>query len=280
MSSQQIGASTGTLATLPSNSLATLSLVMTLSFSFYLAPTQVSSQQQRSDRESFGDVRANIMESLLRSVLPGSHLKWAPMLLVEDASRHFVSAQFPGLTLAVSPDGSMHGASGLELTNDKAQAIFDSAQFRSIPSRKLPTTIVVFQADANGIVTHSRKLDLDPSDPLAEIKLLQISTWPNKGWPVLQVRYVSHIAQLNSHTRIEWQSSFDANAGSLIARLPLGMVIKERGGHDRMRMFSIRRVSPTQLDITDTLAKENRQYACDDPCIVDSTRLLAEWPVQ
>jgi len=42
-------------------------------------------------------------------------------------------------------------------------------------------------------------------------------------------------------------------------------------------MFSIRRSSASQLDVTDTLTKQANQYPCSDPCIVDGPTLLAHW---
>ena len=156
------------------------------------AGTIAPAAQEPSNREAFGSLRATIMESLLRSVFPGSQFKWEPDLDVQDDKGNFVHAEFPALTIQPQTDGSILGASGIELAGEKEKIIFEARRFRSFPTRNLPTTVVVFKAGANGNVTLAHKVDLDPSEPLIEIKSLHVSDWPSGGRPLLQVRYISH----------------------------------------------------------------------------------------
>ncbi len=232
--------------------------------------------RQRSDRESFGDVRATIMESLLQSLFSGAQFRWAPDLQLR-TSDGFSRAHFPGLTLSVAPDGSMSGASGLELTSNKEQAIFSSEQLRQTDPSHLATKVVVFRANSKGHVEQSQQFELDPTDPLAEIKMVHTSNWPLSGWPILRIEYVSHIPSQNSYTRIEWGASFDVNASKIISRLPAGISKKSRSGEEVMYIFSIARSGPGVLQITDRLTKKSIPYQCSDPCVVDGARLLAQW---
>lgn len=230
----------------------------------------------KSHRDSFGDVRATIMETLLLSVYHGAQFRWAPDLELQLPKESFNPAHFPGFTFNVAPDGSLYGASGFELGSEKEQAIFESKQFRRKPAREFGAALLVFRADAKGNVTRAERFDLDPSDPMPEIKMVHAASWPGIGWPVLQVRYVSHAVAQGSYTRIEWQASFDANAGKLISRLPAG-IVTQTGSNESMQMFSIQRTDANHLQITDTLSKKVKPYSCSDPCIVDGPTLLAQW---
>ena len=146
---------------------------------------QTRGQSQKSNRESFGDVRANIMESLLVTVFPGARFRWSPDLQIEHSSGIFSDVQFPGFTFSIAPDGSLYGASGIELAHAKEQAIFLSKQLRQPNHKHFASTIVVFRATIQGQVTKVRTLELDPEDPLAEVKLIHVTDWSNNPWPVL-----------------------------------------------------------------------------------------------
>ena len=249
-------------------------------FLVLLAPMllgQTGNQSPKTNRGSFGDVRANIMESLLATAFPGSPFRWSPDLQIEHSAGIFSDVQFPGFTFSIAPDGSIYGASGIELAHAKEQAIFLSKQLRQPNHKHFASTIAVFRATIQGQVTRARTFELDPEDPLAEVKLIHVTDWSKNPWPVLQIQYISHISTQDSHIQIEWGSTFDVNSDAFISRIPMGIVTKSKSGPGQIRMFSIQRLSSNAIQITDVLSKQTMQYSCADPCITDSQTLLAQW---
>lgn len=233
--------------------------------------------QERDHRRAFGSTRPAVAESLLSVLYPSAHYKWAPDLQVQDTNGSFTHVQFSGLTVNTAPDGSLLGATGIELGKKKERAIFNAKHFQKDDNSKLPTELIVFRTDAGGKISQHRKFELDSADPISEIKIIRMADGSKNGWPNLQIRYVSHISVQDSYTQIEWQALFDSNGGKTIARAPLGIVTTLRNGNELTRMFSIRRVNATQLEITDAISKTAKPYSCGDPCIVDGPTLLAQW---
>jgi len=122
------------------------------------------------------------------------------------------------------------------------------------PTARLSPLFWCFRADTSGHIERYKKLLLDPTGPLTEIKTFRFRMWSQKEWPALEVQYDTHVVGRDCFATIEWHSIFDANRDQFVSRLPFGITRKARGGADESCAFSIRRNSPSTLLIADPLA--------------------------
>ena len=216
------------------------------------------------------------MESLLAAIYPGAAVKWDPILRIELVPGSPLRVRFPGFVFQPS-GGTLHGATGIEIGDEKAQFIFNSEHFGQAAQQEFPTVLAVFEATMDGRVTRQKTLPIDASDPLSEIKSIQVSNAPTGTWPMLTVQYISHVVGATSSTQIEWQASFDPNSGKLVSRLPTSILTRSKAGSEQMLMLRVQRIDPSTVSITDMLSKNAVTYSCADPCLVDRSTLLSKW---
>ena len=229
-----------------------------------------------------GGPSAKARESLLSNLYPGERYQWTPnqKLKLEVSPEHFQRVLFPSLALD-GGGGEFYGVSGIEVGTDKRDYIRAIQSFQAPPptGRRFLTTLVVFRTDSSGnLLQCSKLLTLDSSDPLAEIKILHPPRhWPSSGWPRVYVQYQSWMPSRGSYTVVEWRAWYDPNTKRIVARIPIGIVTDFKDGRELMRMFVLRRVSPSEIQITDGLNNVTKPYACGTPCVVDRAALLAQW---
>jgi hypothetical protein len=229
-------------------------------------------QTGASWRNGFGEPTATIMESLLKALFPGAQFSWSPELTVQVAGNGPQLAKFSGFNIVPADDGNLNGATGLDLGDDKDDYIFKSATHHQGESRNFPLDLIVFRATQTGQILFMKKFALDPADPLAKIKSIQLPKWP-----IVRIAYESHFATQDSFTTIEWDAMFDTIAGSFVSRRPRGMFTTTKSGQEETDMFTISRTNPNQLLITDGLSKKSIPYQCADPCVVDGPTFLSKW---
>lgn len=236
-----------------------------------------ASQNKPDYRHGFGEPRATIMESLLKEILPNAQFRWDPQLVV-DAGDGVARIQFPGFAFRPASDGNIDGATGFEVGSAKQDFVFASKNFKPTNGSSFATELIVFRATPDGRILTHRKFSLDPSDPVTEIKTIQVQTWPDAGWPTLAVQYVSYTKAPDSFATVEWRAVFDANSGKVTSRMPLGIRRVLRNGQEQVHMFSSSRSGPAQVQLTDVLSKQSAPYQCPEPCVVDRATLLDQWP--
>ena len=150
-----------------------------------------------------------------------------------------------------------------------------------MPPATFGTSLALFKTDSVGhVLSCSARMPLDPSDPLTQIKVIEMPfplKWPATGYPMFTIQYQSFKVSTSSFAMIEWRGTFDPNSGKFIARRPTGMDTKLRDGREVGRMFQVRRVSPTEIVITDVLSNTSKPYGCTSPCVVDRRTMWAEW---
>ena len=166
----------------------------------------------------------------------------------------------------------------MEFERAKETYIYEAKLFRRSDNPTFSTRLIVFRADTSGHITTYKQFDLDPSDPLTDIKTFSIEDWSQSTWPTLHVQYDSHVVTASAFTTIEWQGTFDANSGRFQNRLPFGISRTMKDGSEQGFMFSIARVNTTTIQIGDQLSKKTAPYQCSDPCVVDGPTLLSQWP--
>ena len=231
----------------------------------------------RSYRDAFGEPRASLMESLLAIVYPNVAIKWGPTLMIELSPGKAQRVQFPGFVFKPLGNTSLIGATGIEVGDEKAKLVFQSSHFQQTSSGQFPSLLVVFLANLNGQVTSQKKMSLDPSDPLSEIKLIQVGDSAAGTWPFLTVQYVSHVTDSATATDIEWQALFDPNTGKVVRRVPSGIHMRSKDRKEALAMLKMQRVDASTVSFMDLLTKKTFTYSCADPCIVDGPTLLATW---
>jgi len=162
------------------NSFPKIRQVTILIVSLMIATIPPFCQTRKSNREAWGAQRASVIEGVLVKLYPGSQVKWDPELTVEIPGNVPQAVEVAGFHLKLTPSGNFEGATGIELGKIKEQFIHNSKNFRSPDNRNFPTDLVVFRANADGQVTQLSKFALDPSDPLAKIKILEVQEWPGQ----------------------------------------------------------------------------------------------------
>jgi hypothetical protein len=243
----------------------------------FFGQTPALSQAQASARQGLGEPRASIMESLLRSVYPRKSFKWDPGLMLEVTPGHFQKIQFPGLVLKAFDSTTLHGATGLEIGDDKALFIFESRRTTQASHPPFVTMLVVFDATTEGRITQFKKFSLESAEGASEIKLLHLQDAASTGWPLLQVQYMSYYGVSGRQFQIEWQASFDPNNEKFISRLPAAIVVRSPEGEEDFEILQVRRVDSTTISITDSVTDKTVRYECGDPCVVTGAALVKLW---
>jgi len=117
-----------------------------------------------------------------------------------------------------------------------------------------------------------RRIAFEPSDPLIEIKVIDLQRWPE-----LRMQYQSHFVAADSFTTIEWNAAYDPANGRMVTRFPTGISRKREGNQEELAMLSISRSSPNWVQVTDVVSKKSVPYACSDPCVFDGPTLIGQW---
>jgi len=128
----------------------------------------------------------------------------------------------------------------------------------------------------SGRVTSDKKLELDPTDAVTQIKTFSVEDCHTMRGPRFKCNTIPYVIEENAVTTIEWQGTFDTNTGRFLSRLPFGISKKLKAGSEEGYMFSLARRSPTVIQMTDQLTKKSIQYPCVEPCVMDSQSLLSK----
>jgi hypothetical protein len=237
-----------------------------------------SAQMKPGDRrKAYGDDRASVAESVLTTLYPGAEVQWDPALTVLIPGQKPHTAHVP-VVVRGNEKGEMEGVASVEFDGEKEKFIFEAKHFQRRDNPAFSTVLVVFRADAAGRLKKYKKIILDPSQPVTELKTMSIQEWPaGKEWPTLIIQYDTHVASEDSFATIEWHSVIDANTGKVVTRLPYGITRKLKSGAKQVSGFSITRDSPTTIQIADHINATTRQYHCSEPCVVDPQLLLSQW---
>ena len=244
--------------------------------SFFIAPV-VSSQRVKGRRAATGVERAAQVETVLKAIYPEAAFQWDPDLAIRVGSGPLTPVDLTGFTAARQSDGSVNGVTGIEVGTAKLDYIDKLKKLQSISTRNFQTTIVAFRIDSSGHISDLKKISLDPSDPITKIEWLAIQKWPVGGWPSLRLDYSSFIRETNSLGMIGWDSVLDMATGSFLARIPTAVAVIHKGGQQANDIVSVRRSSPTQIQITGNSTKKVIDYPCTDRCVVDGPTLLRDW---
>jgi hypothetical protein len=196
-----------------------------------------------------------------------------------DARRQTSDGGGAGLRAGQRRERRAGGVATIELDGKKERFIFDAKAFQRTDSPAFSTVLVVFRADTSGHIERYKKLLLDPTEPLTEIKTLSIQDWSQKQWPALEIQYDTHVAGRDSFATIEWHSIFDANRDQFVSRLPFGITRKVPGGPEQSYAFSIRRNSPTTLLIADLLGGRSIPMTAPNVCCGSSHAVIPVDPL-
>ena len=251
--------------------------IVVFSFFLALAGGLARAQSTRTLREAVGNERATIVESLLAALFPGAEARWAPNLVLHAAGGEDRSVDLAGFMYRKRPEGGWEGATGFELASGKEQYIFNASRFRATGAAHFPTAFVVFRIQPDGRIGDFRKFTLDNSDPVSQIKVLELKEWPNGRWPMLRIQYVSYFQQPGSFIGIEWQALFDSDGGRITQRLPAGIVRTLKDGTEEVHTFVAERADSSHMHFIDSMSKATVDYSCGDPCVVEGPRLLQAW---
>jgi len=238
-----------------------------------LASGGILAQTGTTWRNSFPEPDATLRESLLLALFPGAQFIWSPELKVKVAGSEPRVVQFSGFNYLLGDDGNFNGVTGLDLGKAKEDYISRSRNFRQSDSKSFPASLIVFSAAQSGHILSFKKFTLDPLDMLASVKSVELTKWP-----MLRLGYESHFPTADSFTTIEWDALFDAKGGHFVSRRPRGIQRKLKNGEEQIHMFTMSRLSPSQIQITDVLSKQTVPYPCSDPCVIDGPTLLSQWP--
>ena len=242
-----------------------------------VAGTTFAQMKPGDRRKAYGEARASVIESLLTTIYTGAKVLWDPALMVRVRGEQPRMVEVPLYVRGSAVSGGLEGVATIELEGKKQQFIFEAQHFQRTDRPVFPTEFFIFRADPNGHIQKYKKLMLDATEALTEIKIASIQDWSQREWPTLEIQYATHRAAPNSFTTIEWHSIFDANSGQFISRLPMGITRKVRGGAEQSFFLGFSRNGPATLLITNRYDGETHPYKCSDPCVVDAGTLLSEW---
>lgn len=251
-------------------------LGFTLGLFLILSGVSVSQMKPGDRRNAYGEARASVIESVLKTLYPGATVEWDPYLTVQRPGEKPRMVQVPVYVKGSTTTGGLEGVASVEFEGEKEKYIFEARGFQRSDSRTFNTLLVVFRADAAGRIERYKKLILDPGEPLTEIKTLSVQEWSQKEWPTLEIQYDTHVISPGSFTTIEWHSVLDANSGKLISRLPFGIIRRVNGASEQRFHFQIVRTSPTTVAIADREG-ETHEYNCSEPCVMDRQMLFSQW---
>jgi len=228
-------------------------------------------------RKAYGNERASIIESLLTTLYPRAVVQWDPDLTVQFPGEKPRMVQVPVYVKGSATTGGLEGVATVEFEGLKERYIFEAKGFQRAAPQKFSTVLIVFRADRNGRIETYKKLNLDPSEPLTEIKTITIQDWKTRNWPIIEVQYDTHRQEQDSFTTIEWHSVIDTETEHFVSRLPFGLTRSVKGEPEQSYAFSINRTGPNTLLVGDRFGKAANNYECSDPCVVDAQKLLTQW---
>jgi len=242
-----------------------------------LAPGAAPAQSPKAFREAVGNERATLAESLLAALAPGAEVKWTPTPFLHVAGAEDRPVDLAGFTYRKRPNGGLEGAAGVEIGSGKEQFIFNASRFRVTGGARFPTTFAVFRTGPDGRISDLRKFTLDNSDPVSQIKVLELQEWLDGHWPMLRLQYASYYQQPGSFIGIEWLALFDSDGGRITQRLPAGIVRNLKDGTEEAHTFVAERTDSAHMRFIDSMSKAAIDYSCGDPCVVEGPKLLQAW---
>ncbi len=235
-------------------------------------------QEVKSRRQAYGVERAGEVEALLHSLYPNAVVEWDPVLAIRQGSGASTPVDVGNFVTRHEPDGSVLGATMLEVGDAKRSHIEKLKSFRVSDIPTFTTTMIAFRIHRSGQPVEVKKILLDPYDPLSRVTWFEVKNWPVGGWPQLRLRYESYKISPGGVTILEWDSLLDINSGSFLARLPSGIVTYRKDGDPTQEILSLQRTSPTEVEIISGAGRKEARYPCGDPCVMDGDTFLAQWP--
>ena len=227
-------------------------------------------------REAFGADRAEEVEALLHALFPDARVQWDPILAIRRGSAAPEPVDLGDFTATREADGSFHGVAMLEVGSAKTDHIEKLKRFQASDVGNFETTIVAFRTAASGRGMETKKMRLDPYDPLTKVNWFEVRNWPSGAWPLLRLRYESYTRGGGTLGILEWDSLVNIESSSFAARIPSGLSVLRKNGEETLEVFSVRRTSSTQVAIYDNGTGKTIDYACSDPCVVNGRTFLGQ----
>jgi hypothetical protein len=243
---------------------------------FVLTVAGVSHAQMKPGdvRRAYGEARASVIESVLKTIYPDARVQWDPQLAIQFPGEKPRMVQVPVYVRGRAATGGLEGVATIELDGQKERYIFEAQNFQRSDRPALPTELIVFRADVTGRIQNYKRIMLDEREPVTEVKDMSIEEWTRQEWPVLRIQYDTHRAAMGSFTTIEWRALLDADRGEFVSRIPMGITRRLRGGAEEMIPVGVKRTSSSTVVIT-SRDGESHSYSCSDPCVIDADTLLS-----
>ncbi|HKH98051.1 MAG TPA: hypothetical protein VJ999_03000 [Candidatus Sulfotelmatobacter sp.] len=254
----------------------TSTILLALIVAFGISASAGYSQEVKSRRDAFGADRADEVEALLHALFPDAKVQWDPVLAIRRGSAAPEPVDLGDFTATREADGHFQGVAMLEVGSAKTDHIEKLKKFQLSDVGKFETAIVAFRTTPSGRRLETKKLPLDPNDPLTRLSWFEVRNWPSGGWPLLRLRYASYTPSGGTLAILEWDSLFNMETGSFAGRIPTGVSVLRNGGEETLEVFSVNRTSATQIAIYDNGTGKTIDYPCSDPCVVDGRTFLGQ----
>lgn len=233
--------------------------------------------QAHEKRMAYGVERAGQLEAIVRTIAPGSSVSWDPHLTLRTAAGATTPLDVVSFLTSRQEDGSLVGVLAYELGTEKEEVLEKIQSFQPAAAKAAATSLALARVDAAGKVVSSKRIAVDPGDPLTKVESLDVLQWRPGGWPLLRLQYRSYAVGAGSLTTVEWDALFDTQAGSFLARLPAAIVVAKKSGEKTGDFFTVHRSGANEIEIVGAATRKIVRYTCADPCVVDGPTFLERW---
>ena len=238
------------------------------------ATTQPAAADARAD---FGIERAQLLEALVPSIYPGTHLEWQPQLAIVQGTQHRL-VRIGGMALKRDAT-SYTGAVALQYPDTLGNIPTALTSFQPYSGQSVPEIIAFTATKQFAITAVHRGLLTDASAAIVNVTSVEFTmlTYANV-WPDIFVSYSGSYGTSDWYGEIGWESRMTTDPVAMATRLPQEIARADKSGTTHSDT-ALNDMTPASVDVITISSAATHQLIanCSDPCVPDGRTLLGLW---